>query len=152
MPRTLAIAAIAAVTPFATQIVLAQNFPQDQGHGSVPEQVKSGLEKSGFTNIQGVPDAFVVRAIDPDGNPVTLVVNADSFKDTSNENGGAKSDQREGQTTRQSTEMTGNLDFAQRGEPKHQPEVREEDRQWSTGSAASNSYERPAGSDLAETR
>lgn len=108
MPRTLAIAAIAAVALFATQIVLAQNSPQDQGHGSVPEQVKSGLEKSGFTNIQGVTDAFVVRAIDPDGNPVTSVVNADSIKDTSNENGGAKSDQREGQTTRQSTEMTGN--------------------------------------------
>jgi hypothetical protein len=57
MPRTLAIAAIAAVALFATQIVLAQNSPQDQGHGSVPEQVKSGLEKSGFTNIQGVTDA-----------------------------------------------------------------------------------------------
>jgi hypothetical protein len=38
---------------------------------------------SGFTNIKGVPDAILVQAIDPDGNPVTLVVDADSFKNIS---------------------------------------------------------------------
>jgi hypothetical protein len=74
MERTLATVTIATVMLFAPQVVLAQNSPQDQTQGSVPEQVKNGLEKSGFTNIQGVPDVVLVRAKDPHGNPVTLVV------------------------------------------------------------------------------
>jgi hypothetical protein len=102
MQRLLAIAAITAVTLFAPQIVLAQASPsEDQAHSSVPDQIRSGLEQSGFTNIQGVPDAILVRAIDPDGNPVTMVVDTDTFKDISTGDGRSN-----GQTTGRSAKMT----------------------------------------------
>jgi hypothetical protein len=106
MERTLATVTIATVMLFAPQVVLAQNSPQDQTQGSVPEQVKNGLEKSGFTNIQGVPDVVLVRAKDPHGNPVTLVVNTDTFKDMTNESGIVHLDLQEGQTTGKSAKMT----------------------------------------------
>jgi hypothetical protein len=101
MQRLLATAAITAVTLFAPQIVLAQaSYSEDQAHSSVPDQIRSGLEQSGFTNIQGVPDAILVRAIDPDGNPVTMVVDTDTFKDISTGDGS------NGQTTGRSAKMT----------------------------------------------
>jgi hypothetical protein len=75
--KTLAAAAIAAVMLFAQQIAFAQNSSQDQRHGSVRNLIKSGLEQAGFTNIQIVPEAFLVHATDPDGNPVSLMVPPD---------------------------------------------------------------------------
>jgi hypothetical protein len=102
MQRLVAIAAITAVTLFAPQIVLAQaSYSGDQAHSSVPDQIRSGFEQSGFTNIQGVPDAILVRAIDPDGNPVTMVVDTDTFKDTSTGDGRSN-----GQATGRSAKMT----------------------------------------------
>jgi hypothetical protein len=68
------------------QVVLAQNSPQDQTQGSVPEQVKNGLEKSGFTNIEGMPDAVLVQAIDPHGNSLQWSIPI-LFKDMTNESG-----------------------------------------------------------------
>ena len=108
MERTLAAAAIAAVMLFAPQIASAQTSSQDQRHGSVREQVKSGLEQAGFTNIQIIPEAFLVHATDPDGNPVSLMVNAGAFRAMSNANDSANSEQQEGQSTSKSAKMTDN--------------------------------------------
>jgi hypothetical protein len=108
MQRTLAAAAVAAVMLFAPQITFAENSSQDQRHGSVREQVKSGLEQAGFTNIQIIPEAFLVHAIDPDGNPVSLMVNADAFRAMSNDYDSATSEQQESQSTSKSAKMTDN--------------------------------------------
>jgi hypothetical protein len=107
MQRTLAAAAIAAVL-FAPQIAFTQNSTQDQRHGSVREQVKRGLEQAGFTNIQVIPEAFLVHATDPDGNPVSLMVNADAFRAMSNAYDSANSEQQEGQSPSKSAKMTDN--------------------------------------------
>jgi hypothetical protein len=69
MQKSLAITALAAVMLFAPQVLLAQNNPEAQQRVSMREQVKHRLEESGFTNIQIVPQAFLVRATDPDGKP-----------------------------------------------------------------------------------
>ena len=108
MQRTLAAAAVAAVMLFAPQIAFAENSSQDQRHGSVREQVKSGLEQAGFTNIHIIPEAFLVHAIDPDGNPVSLMVNADAFRAMSNDYDSAISEQQESQSTSKSAKMTDN--------------------------------------------
>jgi hypothetical protein len=101
MQRMLAATAIA-VMVFAPQIAFAQNSSFDQTRGSMREQVKSGLEQAGFTNIEIVPEAFLVHATDPDGNPVSLMVSADAFRAMLNDHDGASSAQQEGQATSKS--------------------------------------------------
>src|SRR5262249_17267895 len=58
--------------------------------------------------IQIVPEAFLVRATDPDGNQVSLMVNADAFRAMSNDYDRANSEQQEGQSTSKSAKMTDN--------------------------------------------
>jgi hypothetical protein len=42
------------------------------------EQVQQNLSKAGFTDIKVMPESFLVRAKDPSGNPVMMVINPDS--------------------------------------------------------------------------
>jgi hypothetical protein len=44
----------------------------------IAQQMKSDLEKSGFKNVRIMPESFLVRAEDPQGHPVMMVVNPDS--------------------------------------------------------------------------
>jgi hypothetical protein len=80
--QKLLIASIAAVTLALPQMVaFAQSSPPPQGpqnQQSMQSQVKSNLEKAGFTNIEVMPSSFLVRAKDRDGNPVMMVINPDS--------------------------------------------------------------------------
>lgn len=111
MQRTLTVAAVVAVTLFAPQIASAQDSSQDQTHRSIREQVKDKLEQDGFTNIRIMPEAFLVRATDPDGNPVEMIVNADALTAMmSQDHENANSQEHEGQTTSKSAKMTGNTD------------------------------------------
>ena len=85
---------ISALTPLILAIpALAQNLPPNQNAApdaaqnqnaaeslqTIQESLRSDLERAGFTDIQLVPSSFLVRAKDPDGNPVTLVLTPESF-------------------------------------------------------------------------
>jgi hypothetical protein len=43
------------------------------------DQVRDDLTKAGFTDVKVMPESFLVRAKDPKGNPVMMVINPDSF-------------------------------------------------------------------------
>ena len=74
--------------------------PQGQMQHSMRAQVRGRLEQDGFTNIRIMPEAFLVRATDPDGNPVVMIVNADPLTvKMSNDQENANSEEQEGQTT-----------------------------------------------------
>jgi hypothetical protein len=46
---------------------------------SLKEQLKANLIKSGFTNVQVSPESFLIRAKDPQGNPIAMAVTPDTF-------------------------------------------------------------------------
>jgi|SRR5579864_5101922 hypothetical protein len=52
---------------------------QNQSAGSIRQQVLSNLQNSGYTDIKIMPQSFLVRAKDRDGNPVMMVINPDSI-------------------------------------------------------------------------
>jgi hypothetical protein len=37
-------------------------------------KTSQGIAKSGFTEVKDVPQADIIHAVDPDGNPVIMVV------------------------------------------------------------------------------
>lgn len=43
------------------------------------QHVKQDLEQAGFTNVQVMPESFLVRAHDKQGRPVMMVINPDSI-------------------------------------------------------------------------
>ncbi len=43
------------------------------------QQLKANLIKSGFTNVQVFPESFLIRAKDPQGNPIAMAVTPDTF-------------------------------------------------------------------------
>ena len=45
----------------------------------VQQKVKQDLEQAGFTNVQVMPESFLVRAKDKEGRPVMMVINPDSI-------------------------------------------------------------------------
>jgi len=52
---------------------------QNQQNASLKEQLKANLIKSGFTNVQVFPESFLIRAKDPQGNPIAMAVTPDTF-------------------------------------------------------------------------
>jgi hypothetical protein len=42
------------------------------------QQVQQNLSKAGFSDIKIMPESFLVRAKDPSGNPIMMVINPDS--------------------------------------------------------------------------
>jgi Protein of unknown function (DUF1236) len=79
MQKLFGLAAIAAMTVALPQFALAQSSGQDQSATSIRAQVKDNLADAGFTNIRIMPESFLVRANDKDGNPVMMVINPDSI-------------------------------------------------------------------------
>jgi len=103
-------------TPSTQPETSAQSQSKPQSSASIRQQVKRNLEQAGFTDVRVMPESFLVRAKDKDGNPVMMVINPDSFTAVTamsgNENQtGAQSEpnsaQQEGQTTSKSAKMTG---------------------------------------------
>jgi hypothetical protein len=45
---------------------------------SIRQQLQRNLQQSGYTDIKIMPESFLVRAKDKDGNPVMMVINPDS--------------------------------------------------------------------------
>jgi len=52
---------------------------QNQQNASLKEQLKDNLIKSGFTNVQVSPESFLIRAKDPQGNPIAMAITPDTF-------------------------------------------------------------------------
>jgi hypothetical protein len=52
--------------------------PQDRS-ASLKQQLKDNLIKSGFTNVQVFPESFLIRAKDPQGNPIAMAVTPDTL-------------------------------------------------------------------------
>lgn len=63
----------------------APNAAQDQDNTlnqdpqSIQRSVQASLAQAGFTDIQMVPTSFLVRAKDPDGNPVVIALSPESI-------------------------------------------------------------------------
>ena len=74
---TAAAVALAALLPHVASAQDAQT--QSQQTQSVRAQVKQQLKKAGFSDVRVMPESFLVRAKDPSGNPVMMVINPDSF-------------------------------------------------------------------------
>ena len=51
----------------------------NQGAQSFEQKVARRLTQAGFGNIEMVPTSILIRAIDRDGNPVTLALSPDSL-------------------------------------------------------------------------
>lgn len=53
---------------------------QMNGHnGAIRQQITQQLSQAGFTDVHVMPESFLVRAKDPHGNPVMMVINPDSI-------------------------------------------------------------------------
>lgn len=79
MQKIIGIVAIAALTSALPQLAFAQSSQQGQSSPSIQQQVKDNLAQAGFTNIRILPESFLVRATDKNGNPVMMVINPDSM-------------------------------------------------------------------------
>lgn len=72
---------------------------QDQNESAnIRQQVQQNLSKAGYTDIKIMPESFLVRAKDPSGNQIMMVINPDSIaavtfapRNTSGLNGTANS-------------------------------------------------------------
>jgi len=106
MQKMLSIAAIAAAVLVGPQLAPAQNSAEPDSQGSLRHQVKNRLEQAGFTNVRVIPKAFLVRANDPDGNPVMMMVNASVL--TALSRGNPSSQQQQGQVADKSAKTTDN--------------------------------------------
>ncbi len=80
MKSVIAMATAVALTAILPNVTFAQaNQTQTQHNPSVRAQVKQTLESAGFSEVRIMPESFLVRAKDPGGNPVMMVINPDSF-------------------------------------------------------------------------
>ena len=56
-----------------------QSNMNNQANMNIRQHVKQDLEQAGFTNVQVMPESFLVRAKDKQGRPVMMVINPDSI-------------------------------------------------------------------------
>lgn len=82
---TLAVPAIAQTNsanqnsnPTATSPTSGQGQNQNTSPTALRQQVQQNLSKAGFSDIKIMPESFLVRAKDPNGNPIMMVINPDS--------------------------------------------------------------------------
>ena len=61
------------------------------GGMKIRQKLKDDLSKAGFTDIQMMPESFLVRAKDSSGNPVIMMINPNSITAITEENQGANS-------------------------------------------------------------
>jgi len=70
--------ALAANTP-GVQNDNAHNHASNPAPTTIREKLADNLAKAGFTDIKIMPESFLIRAKDADGNPVMMVINPDSL-------------------------------------------------------------------------
>ncbi len=52
--------------------------PESMPSSAIQQRIHHELSQAGFTDIQMMPQSFLVRAKDSSGNPVMMVINPDS--------------------------------------------------------------------------
>ena len=65
-----------------------------QGVQAIERNVQTSLAQAGFTDVQMIPTSFLVRAKDPDGNPIMLTLGPDSVGQSTEEAPGSGQDNR----------------------------------------------------------
>ena len=80
--RTVLVAAAALACGFIWSAVAEQANQQTSqnttgcSQATTADHASEGVTKGGFTNVEPVGRALLVHAIDPDGNPVTMIITA----------------------------------------------------------------------------
>ncbi len=83
--RTLGLVAVVSLIASAAVAQTPPAQPSQQNKNAAPspqavqQQVRKNLQDAGFSDIQMMPSAFLVRAKDKSGNPVMMVINPDSI-------------------------------------------------------------------------
>jgi hypothetical protein len=74
--RTALIAAVALLTGFILSAAADQAKTDSVGCNSATkaDHAAEGISQGGFTQVRPITSALIVRAVDPDGNPVTMIV------------------------------------------------------------------------------
>jgi hypothetical protein len=74
--RTLLVSTAALAAGFVFSAVAANAPTESNGCGPSGMSAKTShaITQSGFTDVKEVPKAVIVHAIDPDGNPVVMVL------------------------------------------------------------------------------
>jgi hypothetical protein len=65
-------------SPATTGSIASQSDSTQNPSTPIRQQVQQNLSKAGFTDIKIMPESFLVRAKDPSGNAVMMVINPDS--------------------------------------------------------------------------
>ena len=73
---------------------------QKQSNPAPRQKIMKNLQESGFTDIRIMPESFLVRAKDKDGNPVMMLINPDSITAVTDVQGGGKTGETTGSGTR----------------------------------------------------
>jgi hypothetical protein len=71
----------------AEQNEAGQSTPS-QPSQSAAQLLRDNMQKSGFTKVQVVPESFLIRAIDPQGNPIAMIVSPDMVAGVAVQQGG----------------------------------------------------------------
>jgi hypothetical protein len=72
----------------AEQNEAGQSTPS-QPSQSATQLLRDNMQKSGFTKVRVVPESFLIRAIDPQGNPIAMVVSPDMIAGVAVQQGGS---------------------------------------------------------------
>ena len=73
---------------------------QKQSNPAPRQKIMKNLQDSGFTDIRIMPESFLVRAKDKDGNPVMMLINPNSITAVTDVQGGGKTGETTGSGTR----------------------------------------------------
>jgi len=57
----------------------SQQTQNQQSQRPISQQIINDLQGAGYTDVRVMPESFLVRAKDRDGNPVMMVINPDSI-------------------------------------------------------------------------
>ena len=82
IPALLGIAVALPAAAATTSTNGSSNAAVSTGQNATPQiaaKIRSNLEQAGFTDIQVVPQSFLVRAKDKQGNPAMMVMTPTSF-------------------------------------------------------------------------
>ncbi len=83
MKRTLVVAAVALAT--VSSVAIAQAASTDNNvtatSAGLQQQMTTGLQQSGFSDVKVIPGSFYVRAHDQSGNPVAMFITPNSMEE-----------------------------------------------------------------------
>ncbi len=105
-----AVAATATAPTGSTNSQSATSTQQMRGH--ISQKLRNDLAKAGFTNITIMPSSFLVRAKDPEGDPMMMVINPNSITEVTAQAAPAASSAMKAQPSSQSSASTPNQNSA----------------------------------------